>query len=134
MRVKQTDSLFSVVLLAVGLSILCISYSTWTTVNDLRQLVDSSQASHALNKRAGHHWQDIATRTIEHIEHTTATHQANLRPAPMHRVPAGIDTCLLHSQMSFKFKLHVPDAASDKGFSVFCAVHGSSQKGFMDRP
>jgi hypothetical protein len=99
MRVKQTDSLFPVVLLAVGLSILCISYSTWATVNDLRQLVDISLESHPLNIRAGHHWQDIATRTIEHIEHTTGTHQAaNSMPALFHSIPAGMAlVCSTHS-------------------------------------
>jgi uncharacterized iron-regulated membrane protein len=97
MRVRQMDSLFFVVLLAVGLSIVCVLYSTWTTVNDLRELVGTAQESQ-MNNRASHRWQDIATRTIEHIEHTAVTRQAiNTMPASLHGITAGILVFDFHS-------------------------------------
>lgn len=50
----------------VAVSILCISFSTWITLSDLRAVVVDAEGQHASG------WvtdQTFASRAIEHIEH-----------------------------------------------------------------
>ena len=63
------EMLFAVVLGTLCLAITCISYSTWTTVGDLRSIVADAEASTPRDDSGTHDWHEFASRAIGHIEH-----------------------------------------------------------------
>ena len=64
------DSLYVVVLATIALAVACISFSTWTTVGDLRQIVGGADAHIGAGTSSEHHdWHELASRALGHIEH-----------------------------------------------------------------
>lgn len=69
------DKLYVVILGTVALAVACISFSTWTTVGDLRQIVRAAEATHPHGGAAEHHdWHEFASRAMGHIEHLPYEH------------------------------------------------------------
>ena len=95
------DSLYVVVLATIALAVACISFSTWTTVGDLKDIVRSSESQRPHSDASGdehHDWHELASRAIGHIEHLPYDqHQAE--PVVLHRGDTGaalVAACNMH--------------------------------------
>ena len=64
------EMLYFVVWTTVSLAIICVIYSTWTTVGDLKSIVADAEARRPhTNDGGSHDWHELASRAIGHIEH-----------------------------------------------------------------
>lgn len=66
----EMDGLHLVLAATLALALACISYSTWTTVADLQEIVRQAEKAHLGAAEVDkHNWQGLASRAIQHIEH-----------------------------------------------------------------